>query len=63
MNSFSDDELWNLRLAVSDTRMKYMDSYLEALGGETETLTSVRSICESYSELYLKLVSLTTEPK
>jgi len=59
---FTQNELFDLRLACSEMRQKWMNLYTEAHYENTpDKSDSIKRIYEDYSDLYQKLITLTNE--
>ena len=60
MNTFTDSELFDIRLALSDCKMKWYELYLESINGKgTTTPTGSRLVYEDYKKLHEKLIKMT----
>jgi len=60
MNTFTEQDLWNLRIAASEMRLKWQDSYYESLDGKSGSTDAIKGIWEEYSSLYYRLVQMTS---
>lgn len=61
MNQFTSEELFDLRVACSEMRQKFMEIYLEAQHGKGGSVMGAFAVYEGYSTLYNKLVVMTQD--
>ena len=60
MNTFTDAELFDIRLALSDCKMKWYGIWQESLQGKGySSPTGSRLVWEEYSKLHEKLIRMT----
>ena len=59
-SEFTIQDIWNLRIACSEMRERWSNYYLESLSCNSESVKTAKSIYEEYSDLYQRLVLLTT---
>lgn len=60
MNTFTHDDLFNIRIALSDERHKWFLIWQEAQNGKgTISTTGAKLVMEEYDQLHQRLVQMT----